>query len=189
MNKLAYVLLFWLSGSISSFGQNSGFFPGYVITHTNDTIHGFVKYINQVPYRVLANIKFKETMNSKAKSYAPGSIAGYMAQHKVFHSLKNPNHGGNQFMQLVIDGYIRMYTSTVTSMGVPQYGSANQKSGYLLKRGESHLFDYRKSKFKDRVSEYVADHKNLSEMIKQGAYKKRDIIDIVLKYNSWKERG
>lgn len=183
-------LLFFLTSilvALASYGQQSGFQPGYIVTNTNDTIQGLIKCVNQVPYRVLVDIKFKKTGESKAKTYAPGTLLGYTTQGKIFHSQQNPDHGGVQYMELILDGYVKIYQSTVTSFGVPQYGPANSTSIYLLKTGDQHLFNPRKGKFKDRVSEYVADHEALSESVRSGEYKKRDIEDIIWIYNDSKK--
>jgi hypothetical protein len=181
MNRLLILLLLHTVVSINAQGQDSGFLTGYIISNSNDTIHGLVKYINQVPYRVLIDIKFKENEKSKTKVYPPGTIIGYRAEGKTFHSLKLP--GGNQFMELVIDGHVRLYRSTVTSFGVPQYGPANQSDDFLLKSGDKNLFSVRKGKFKERLSEYLADNNTISTKIKNGEYKKNDIELIINEYN------
>lgn len=179
-------LLAVMTISVGLKGQDSGFLNGYIITNSNDTIVGLVKYINQVPYRVLVDIKFKETEKSKTKVYPPETILGYKAESKIFHSLNTPGYSGKQFMELIIDGYVRLYTSTVTSFGVSQYGSANSSSNYLLKTGDKVLFSVDK-KFKERLSEYLSDNEVVSGKVKNGVYKKRDIEEIIREYNESKQ--
>ena len=182
--KITFLLVVMII-SVGLRGQDSGFLNGYIITNSNDTIVGLVKYINQVPYRVLVDIKFKETEKSKTKVYPPDKILGYKAENKIFHSLKISDYSGKQFMELIIDGYVRLYTSTVTSVGVPQNGSANSSSNYLLKSGDKALFSIDK-KFKERLSEYLSDNEVVSGKIKTGVYKKKDIAEIVNEYNESK---
>lgn len=184
-SKLTFSLIL-LTISLNLKGQNSGFLNGYIITNSNDTIVGLVKYVNQVPYRVLVDIKFKENEESKTKVYPPNSIKGYKADNKIFHSLQNPEFGGNEFMELVINGYVKLYTSTVTSFGVPQYGGANTTSSFLLKTGDKILFSVANGKFKDRLSEYLSDNSIIAEKIKTGEYKKKDIEEIIREYNKSK---
>jgi len=186
MNYKITFLLVVMIISVRLKGQDSGFLNGYIITNSNDTIVGLVKYVNQVPYRVLVDIKFKETEKSKTKVYPPETILGYKAESKIFHSLKDPDYSGKQFMELIIDGYVRLYTSTVTSFGASQYGSANSSSNYLLKTGDKVLFSVDK-KFKERVSEYLSDNEVVSGKIRNGVYKKSDIEEIIKEYNGSKQ--
>jgi len=183
-SKLILFLVF--ANYLNLKGQDSGFLNGYIITNANDTIDGLVKYVNYAPYRVLIDIKFKEGGNSKTKTYPPNTILGYRAGEKIFHSVKIDENGDKQFMELVIDGYVRLYESTVSSFGVPQYGSASSVSSYLLKKDDKKAFSVGQGKFKERLSEYLADNTSLSEKIKNGDYKKKDLEEIVNEYNKSK---
>jgi hypothetical protein len=184
-DKLMYALVL-ITISVSAMAQDSEFLDGYIVTNSNDTIKGLVKYVNQIPYRVLVDIKFKENEKSKSKVYPPSSILGYKAEEKIFHSLVNPSEGVKQFMELVIDGHLRLYKSTVTGFGAPQYGPANTERFFLLKKSDKTLFIVSKGKFKDRLSEYLADNATVSEKVKSGQYKKRNIEEIVKEYNNSK---
>jgi hypothetical protein len=180
--KLSLIILLLLIFSKDSISQEFGFLPGYIITNSNDTIEGLVKYANMVPYRTLIDIKFKENEKAKTKVYPPGTIFGYMANDRIFHSLKSPD--GSQFMELLVDGYIRLYRLTVTSFGVPQNGqSADALKDYLLRSGDENLFDCKNRKFKERLAEYLSDNRVISEKIIKGEYKKKDLIEIITEYN------
>ncbi len=175
---------------ITVFGQNSGFLKGYIITNSSDTVRGFVKYINQVPYRVLPDIKFKQTEQSKDKKYTPNDLLCYKADDKIFHSLVLPGvDGTKQFMELVVDGYIKLYRASVTSFGAPSPtvpGSGTNSYDYLLKKGDKVLFEVTGGKSKDRLSEYLADNKEIADKIRSGVYKKGNLQIIVQEYNNLK---
>lgn len=171
-------------------GQNSGFLSGYIITNSSDTVKGYVKYINQVPYRVLPDIKFKETEGSKDKKYTPNDLIGYKAGDKIFHSLVLPSgNSEKQFMELVINGYIKLYEASVTSFGAPSPtvpGSGTNSYEYLLKTGDNKLFEVNGGKFKDRLSEYLSDNKEIADKIMSGTYKRRNLQIIIEEYNKVK---
>lgn len=169
-----------------SFAQEMGYLPGYVVTTKRDTIHGLVKYANFAPYRVLPNIKFKETEESKKKTYSPDEILGYEANGKIFHSVRAPGRTENYFMELVVDGRLRLYRYTETKLGAPDYmkGETADESMLFLKKRSGEVFEVRGSKFNERLSTYLADKADLSEKIKRGDYKRRDIEEVVKEYNT-----
>ena len=181
--------LILLSVFSSAMGQESGYLPGYIITNSNDTIGGQVKYINTIPFRILPDIKFKGVYdyNSKVKLYPPTAIRGYKAGEKIFHSLELPDGGEKMFMELVIDGYLKLYMTSASAFGVPQYGPSVTTHYYFLRKGETKLFDADKGRFKQRVSEYLADDDWISTDIKNGNYKRKDIEQLVKDYNMAKK--
>lgn len=187
------LLTFFLSSVLTliASGQNSGFLSGYIITNSSDTVRGYVKYINQVPYRVLPDIKFKETESSKDKKYTPNDLLGYKAGDKIFHSLVLPNgNSEKQFMELVKDGYIKIYEASVTSFGAPSPtvpGSGTNSYEYLLKTGDDKLFEVNGGKFKERLSEYLSDNKEIADKIISGTYKRKNLKIIVEEYNKGKQ--
>jgi len=54
------------------------------------------------------------------------------------------------------------------SFGVPQYGPANTSHDFLLKSGDKNLFVINKGKFKERLSEYLADNVEISDKLRKG---------------------
>lgn len=184
MKRLLTTLFLTISLS-ALFAQDAGFLPGYIITNSSDTIKGFIKYINQVPYRVLQNIKFKQYENADAKQYAPTELLGYKAEEKIFNAVStNGKESGKKFMELLADGYVKTYRLTISSFGVPKYGPNAHSSDYLLKTGDSKLFEIDNYLWEERVSEYLSDNKILANDVRNGAYKFRDLPEFIKEYNA-----
>ena len=189
---LLYATLTIVSAA-NTFGQNSGFMPGYVVTKSYDTIHGYVKYINQFPYSILPDIKFKETEKSKNVKYTPSEINGYKAGDKIFHSMETRDiYEPMHFMELVIDGFVKLYnyskvTNTNTGGGLSNSSNIGMQSiDYLVKGLDKTLFPVSDGKFKEKISNYFADNLDLAEQIRNGNLKEKDIQLVVRTYNIWK---
>jgi hypothetical protein len=165
--------------------QEFGYLPGYVVTNANDTIRGLVKYANVAPYRRLPRIKFKENEDAKVKIFPPEENKGFTAGEKIFHSCRT--EGERYFMELIINGPLRLYQHSETMLGVPQNGaSADASSYFLLREGAYDVFSVDGS-FKKIIAEYLSDNKEISNKILEGVYKRRDIREIVLQYNRAKQ--
>lgn len=190
MMRKNYILILLLLASLNVFGQKkTGFLQGYIITNANDTIPGLIKYINKFPARILVDIKFKKTKNSNVKTYSPNSIKGYEANARVFHSIIVPDKKKDKrFFELVIEGYLRLYQIEVSSFGASQYSSGISIYDFLLKHGESELFEVDYKDFKDSLSKYLSDDLKLSEKIKNGEFKKKELEKIVIEYNKSKTK-
>lgn len=187
---ILYVTLTIVSAA-NTFGQNSGFMPGYLVTKSYDTIHGYIKYANQFPYRILPDIKFKETEKSKNVKYTPTEIHGYKAGDKIFHSMETRDiYEPMLFMELVIDGFVKLYNySKVTNTGGGLSNSPSigmQSIDYLVKGVDKTLFPVSDGKFKEQLSNYFADNLELAEQIRNGDLKEKDIQLVVRNYNIWK---
>ena len=53
----------------------------------------------------------------------------------------------------------------------------------FVKSDTKELFNVGQGKFKQRLSEYLADNTTVSEKIKSGEYKQKDLEEIVKEYN------
>jgi hypothetical protein len=183
--KLFLTTVFCLTTSFITFAQELGYVPGYVVTNSNDTIRGLVKYANAAPYRRLQKIKFKENKDAKVKVFPPEENKAFGAGDKVFHSCRSG--GSRSFMELIIDGPLKLYEYSETMLGVPQNGaSADATSYYLLREGAYDVFSVNGS-FKKLIAEYLWDNKEIADKIREGVYKRRDIHEIVRAYNSAKQ--
>jgi hypothetical protein len=180
------VLFFCSCTSQHCRAQDFGYTPGYVVTNSNDTLRGLVKYANAAPYRRLEIIKFRENEDAKTKEFGPEKNLGFTANGKIFHSYFIPERSFYYFMELAIDGPLRLYELNITSFGASAPGTADMTSYYLLKTGEKRLFTP-KGKFKESASKYLEDVPEVGDKIKSGAYTKRDLYEIVTEYNALKE--
>ncbi len=94
-------------------------------------------------------------------------------------------------MELVIDGPLKLYrfhfvTEQWNANGSFSYRKASRF--YLLKGTDTNLFDIgdKEKDFKELVSKYLSDVKEASDKVSNGAYKRRQIENIVREYNRLK---
>jgi hypothetical protein len=93
----------------------------------------------------------------------------------------------NVFLLQVIDGPVKMfeYRMTTRSAGGPNMPStSNQTISYLLQRGEEKLNEPNVFGFKKEMAEYFADCPKLVALIEEKEFKRRDIGEIVIFYNT-----
>ena len=78
-----FVILLFIISSGHSYGS-SKYFPGYIITLKNDTLHGYINYNNKktTPVQVL----FKETLDGNDQVFTPKSISEFRIAGEVFRS-------------------------------------------------------------------------------------------------------
>ena len=184
MKILCLIILVLSTISTNIFGQKTGFRQGYIITNSHDSIQGFVKYINKMPARVLIDIKFKKTKKSNTKTYPPNSLKGFTSDDRIYYSLKLPGKSNEKrFFELLIDGYLKLYLLEASVIGTPDYSPSTSSNYYLYKTGDKELYNVNFNKFKSTLSEYLKDDKELSEKIKNGEFKKKELGKIVMIYN------
>jgi len=188
MKHLNLILFFSISlAAFSLKGQETGYMEGYIITNSNDTLIGFVKNRNLVPYRVLERIKFKKNQDSKVESFAPDQLMGFRIGDHYFIS-KNTTavSGVNEkfFLEIIVEGFLSYYELEHTSLGVSnatkyvileRFDEENQLT-YIV---NSIMFNFKKS-----VTEYISDAPALCDKINRGFYKRKDITQIVKEFNS-----
>lgn len=177
--RITFFIAFLIVKTNFANGQDSGYQSGYVVMKSNDTIRGLVKYINQAPYRILTDVKFKESIGDKVEVYAPDDLIAYAADEKNFHSMKLPGIG-QAFVELRVDGFLKLYVYRTSGFGA---GTGTSSYYYLLKNGEKSVFSAQQGKFKDTVSAYLIDVTEVSDRVKTGEWKKGDLETIVKEYN------
>jgi hypothetical protein len=169
---------------VDSFGYREG-----TIMTPNDTIEGLVKYANAVPSRILDDIKFKKTKDGKVQTCPPETLLGFTSGPQIFHSVQKED-GSRVFMELIVDGnWARLYylrTQMRVGTGGPGGMSGGSPGGhlpYLKKKGQQFVFYAEKGKFTKTISEYFSEDVALSEKIKNGEYRKKELRKIVAEYN------
>jgi len=92
------------------------------------------------------------------------------------------------FMLLVIDGKVRMFEYTVTSQSSARAngtgGIATTTTYYLLQKPNEQLYEPRMIGFKKGMTDYFSDCPKLVEMIDGKEFKRRDLDEIVIYYNT-----
>jgi hypothetical protein len=91
------------------------------------------------------------------------------------------------FLLQLIDGPVKMFEHRVTTQtgGGPNMASTtNQTISYLLQRGDEPLNEPNVFGFKKEMAQYFADCPVLVALIEEKEFKRRDIGEIVMFYNS-----
>ena len=86
------------------------FRPGYVITNSNDTLHGFIDYRGEV--RNSKKCTFKQNQDSEVKAYSPGEIKGYRFNESKFYMSKKVIYQDQEttlFLEFLVNGIADLY--------------------------------------------------------------------------------
>jgi hypothetical protein len=177
--KLFFLLLFLFLFSVQILAQKAGYQPGYIVTNSSDTIEGYVKNINQIPYRVMIKIKFKQAYDDSPKNYSPGSILGFKSNNNTYLSMPIKSFDNSKrFVQEIIRGPLSLYLLEVTTVAGEQ-----DNYRYLKKEHKDQLYAIIFINYKKSLSSYLSDNKVISDKILNKEYKKRDLQQIVKDYN------
>jgi hypothetical protein len=104
--KVPLVLLLLLC-NISLFSQ-SDFRKGYIVTNSNDTIHGFINYRGDI--KNCAECVFKEDNLGTEKIYNPGEIRAYrFDKSKYYISYYLQDIEKEVFLEFLMDGIVNLY--------------------------------------------------------------------------------
>lgn len=179
------LLCFFLFVPLVTISQPFGYKPGFLVKNNKETLFGFVKHIEKVPYRVLVNVKFKSNIEAKAESFPPDSLKEFVIDKTKYVSKYLSLRKNNYFFQATIEGYLSYYELNLSEWGV------NKISHYIIlqKQNDENLFTYELNNFffpfKKKLSEYLEDAPELSKKIKHNIYNEMDIVTIVKEYNSF----
>lgn len=182
------LLCFFLFVPLVTLSQPFGYKPGFVVKNNNDTLFGLVKHIENVPYRVLVNVKFKSNAEAKAESFLPDSLKEFVIDKTKYVSKYLSLRKKKYFFQASIEGYLSYYELDFSEWG------ANRISHYVIlqKRNDENLFTYEVNNFffpfKKKLSEFLVYAPELSKKIKHNIYNEMDIVTIVKEYNSFMKK-
>jgi len=187
-------------------------YEGYVITHDDDTIKGYIKLINLVRNQKKAMFYEGKYDEKPLKIYRPGDIEAYRVGPRVYESFKFKPIGtgkGKYFFLRKINGPIRLYEWYYEPSGL---WSERQKihsdelwsSEVDFEFSESNLTEEKIlikldqdpeslteiafiTNFLEKMSQIVKEHKDLAEKIEnnQQGYRLEDLEKIIREYNAW----
>lgn len=215
MKKL--LLLFAMFISASLMAQNAQtevrlwtIYPGYVITHNNDTIHGYIKLNNYVDNQRKALFYLHPDDKKETEKYRPKDIKAYKVGPRFYESFKfwpETEDRGVHFFLKVIDGPISFYKwyyepvekskkriqvedDKITKIDL-SFSEANlSKELIAIKlKGKPEQLNKLKylTNFKKNMSKYLYDYPELASKIanKEEGYHYYDIEKIIQEYNAW----
>jgi len=187
-------------------------YPGYVITHDNDTIHGYIKLNNYVDNQRRALFYNDPEDEKYAEKYKPKHISGYKVGPREYESFKFwPEKEANKvhFFLKVIDGPVSLYQwyyepqsrtdervkiddDNVMNSEIDLSFSEEDLSTELIaikNGGKPQQLDNLKflTNFKKNGSKYFSDYPELADKIanKEEGYHWENLKEIILEYNRW----
>lgn len=198
MRKTLIVICILLSSFYLTKAQKN-FTDGYIITLNNDTIRGKVK--DNFPLRLSGlakKISFIDSSGVK-NDYLPKDIKGY-SKGDIVNYISIDIGFGKDFAKVIVDGEISLlscksagYNSTFVPSGGAGGGSwshtaSSSESFFLYRKYTGSLTEVTRIGFRDLVSGYFSDYKELKEMIDKKELRYSDLEIIVEKYNKWRQK-
>ena len=181
-----YFFCIILACSFFKLSAQGDYRPGYIITNSKDTIHGFVN--NQVGLKNYRQCQFKKSKAGYSTDYAPSDIYGYrFSEGKYFISKEMPTKEGSKkvFVEMIIDGRLSLF----------RYNNAYyaEKEGeatvYILENTETEVIVNEEKAFKEN-KEYVgilnmlmSDCRDQNLKIQSVRLKERSLTKLFEDYN------
>lgn len=199
MRKTLIVICILFSSFYLTKAQKN-FADGYIISLNNDTIRGKVK--DNFPLRLSGlakKISFIDSSGVK-NDYLPKDIKGY-SKGDIVNYISIDIGFGKDFAKIIVDGEISLlscksvgYSSTFAPSGGAGGGSwshtaSSSESFFLYKKNTGSLTEVTRIGFRDLVSGYFSDYKELKEMIEKKELRYSDLEVIVEKYNKWRQKN
>ncbi len=193
---LTFVILLIFISSGHSYGS-SKYFSGYIITLTNDTLHGYINYNNKkiTPDQVL----FKETLDGSDLVFTPKSISEFRAAGEVFRSAivkinQNPVKKSELtlspdfhltidtvFLQAIILGEKELYYLK-DSLGKESF-YINQDSEYswlmyqkYLRKENGKTLTVSNNKYIGQLLQYLRNCKSINPLLSETEYNFKDLL-------------
>lgn len=185
-------------------------YPGYVITHSDDTIHGYIKLVNYIDNQRKALFYKNQDDEKETEKYKPKDIKAYKVGPRYYESFKfwpETEACGVHFFLKVIEGPISFYKwyyepvedskqriqvnndkITKVDLSFSEEKLSTQLIAIKL-GGEPEQLDKLKfvTNFKKNMSSYVGDFSELASKIanKEEGYGFGNIEEIIDEYNKW----
>jgi len=186
---------------VKSYSQ--GFYvQGYVVTNNNDTLYGYVKDRDPVPYGSIYNkVRFKDNPKAFfAKKYSPDDIFAYKCGEFIYESLwykietnfifeeykSIPGFGEKKFFKVILKDYLSYYQLEYND-SESNYVDAidlfkRQDDNYFVKVTQG-IFGLKKNK----LMAYFRDCPELAGKIQSKQI--TNPLDVAIYYNTWKQQN
>jgi hypothetical protein len=106
INKIKFLLLLCLSFVSGLALAQSNFKPGFIITNTNDTIHGTIDYRGDLMMSQIC--RFRPGGYGKYEKYGPADISAFRFIDGKYFVSKEYN-GNHHFLEFLINGIVNVY--------------------------------------------------------------------------------
>lgn len=189
--KKKYLIGLFIFLTLNGYSQFDNYIKGFVIKESKDTIFGKLKDMSDE--RSCSTIKFIDPNGNRIK-FKNKDVYAYKRGNDLYFkkSFERPVSIGKMqgFMKIIVDGEIKLYqfnyavrnAGTMNSDGVMTGGGTSYQKDYYVEKDDEHIL-VRKGVFKNTMSEYFSDNKDLSDKINSRELKYRDMEKIVRIYN------
>lgn len=161
-----------------------GWLRGYIVTNASDTLYGKVYYTTAGQRS--AKCLFKEDGYNDKVKYRPFTIKGYYVNKKYYISRIYDIHPSLTYGLGVFMEYINVQDKGPVML--LKYRNTDHEYGFfqtfLLRKGNP-SYEINHMKFRKSVAAFFKDYKELHDDILAKKYKKRDLPEIVKRYNNW----
>ena len=143
--------------------------PDYAVTIKGDTLKGSAKILT---YDLLDRVQM--VVDKKKKNYTALEIKALSIKGEIFHTVKYDK--GYRYMKLLKSGFLSLYGFRLTNQ-------SSYDGQYLLKKDGAGM-EVPNLTFKKSMTSYLSDCDEVSQRIKSGDLGRRDVEQIVERFNS-----
>ncbi|GAO30048.1 hypothetical protein [Geofilum rubicundum] len=186
-----YFLAFWAMGLLTVSAQTD-FRPGFIITHSMDTIHGLLDYRGEI--RNMRICTFKNSPEEPSKEFLPGDIYGYRFNAGKYYVSKEVDTEALKetvFVEFLLKGISNLYY--YNSLNYRAYFLESEDSGLLeLRKNEieieknGKIFTGEDNRYLGILSYAFSDCPEIRKDVFQTGLTHKSLIDITHKYHDYK---
>lgn len=175
------LLFFFLFLPVLCQGQFT-FVEGYVVKNTGDTLRGKIKYTT--PAQRSVKCIFHANGTNEKITFKPFTIKGFSIngdfyESKIYDFDPSLSFGYGVFMERQNKGTVQVY----------HYWNTDKERGFtqtFIENDGDYLLAIDFLNFRKQMTRYFEDYPQLQAQIRDGNYRKKDLMDMVAKYNEWK---
>ncbi|RZS97282.1 hypothetical protein [Cecembia calidifontis] len=197
---ILFLSLFLAFFSVSEISAQKGFEPGFVVTHSFDTIPGSIKDRKEPPFaKIYPKIRFKD-INSRTRRYSPKQIKSYARAEDTFENqwilsysrlfkneyLSQKDLGKQQFLKVKESGFLTYYQWEL----LDQESSTIDAIDLFKRKNEDYFIRVTQGIFglkMNNLEKYFEDCPELREKIKNRELSQPK--EIAAFYNEWVKGG
>lgn len=158
---------------------------GYIITNDGQKQVGKIKHTT--PAQRSVTVHFQEAGEDEKIKYKPFQVKGFYMENRHYESKIydfDPSlpYGYGVFMERINTGTVKVY----------YYWNTDKERGFtqtFIENDGDYLLEVDPMRFKKQMAQYFEEYPQLQSKIRQGDYRKKELMDIVKEFNIWKENN
>ncbi len=153
--------------------------PAYIITSRGDTSHGEIKFNKKQIYN---QVVFK-TEEGGVREFYPEQLRGYSFANRYF--TRDEKVGNLVFIEIKVDGPASLYQTNLLVNLAATIPPTRYMVNYFVRKENGDYIAITKKDFKDKMSDFVKENKDLRDQINNNKLKYKDVAEIIKQYNIW----